>query len=238
TPLSSRVIARATLTVALTLLGAAPAQAVGDLPAGELLVTVGEVSERGAVVWARPPGAGRVEGTIQAAAAVRRRLAAEATEENDFTVKLAATDLAPATRHAYRVTWRSQRVEGGFVTAPAPTAATPVRILWSGDLGGGGRCRLPGVGYPIFGTMAARRADLFLFVGDTIYADHRCRVPENVPGADFRAIDLAGFRAKHRYNRADPAVQAFFRTTPVLAIWDDHDVRNDFDGPSEPLMPV
>jgi alkaline phosphatase D len=86
--------------------------------------------------------------------------------------------------------------------------------------------------------MAARRPDLFLFVGDTVYADHRCPTPENVPGSNFHASDLAGFRAKHRYNRADAAAQAFFRTTAVFAIWDDHEVRNDFAGPDEPLMPV
>jgi alkaline phosphatase D len=206
--------------------------------AGELLVTVGEVTERSAVLWARASGPGRVEATLRGPGSARRRLAAEATAEHDFTVKLPAMDLTPATRHEYRVTWSGESVEGAFGTAPGPKAAAPVRIAWSGDLGGAGRCRLPGAGYPIFGAMARRRPDLFLFVGDTIYADHRCRTPENLPGADFHATDLTGFRAKHRYNRADPAVQAFFRTTPVYAIWDDHEVRNDFDGPTEPLMPV
>ena len=56
--------------------------------------------------------------------------------------------------------------------------------------------------------------------------------------ADFRARNLRGFRAKHQYNRADPAFAAFLRTTSVYAIWDDHEVVNDFAGPSEPLMPV
>jgi len=196
------------------------------------------VSDRSAVVWARPPGPGPVEVVVRTPGGARRRLAAEAGEEHDFTVKLRVADLAPATRHTYRVSWRGERVDGAFVTAPGPAAVAPVRIVWGGDLGGGGRCRLPGGGYSIFAAMARRQPDLFLFVGDTMYADHRCRVPENVPGADFRATDLAGFRTKHRYNRADPAVQAFFRTTSVLAIWDDHEVRNDFDGPTEPLMPV
>jgi alkaline phosphatase D len=59
-----------------------------------------------------------------------------------------------------------------------------------------------------------------------------------VPGADFVAVTLAGFRAKHRYYREDPAAAAFYATTPVFAIWDDHEVRNDFAGPSEPLMPI
>jgi len=208
--------------------------------AAELLVTVGEVSDRAAVVWARAPASGRV--TVEVGRAgqpgARRRLTAEAARESDFTVKLRVESLAPATRHAYRVAFGREAVDGEFVTAPEPGATRPLTLVWSGDLGGAGRCRSPASGYPIFRAMAGRRPDLFLFVGDTIYADHRCPVPENLAGADFRAADLPGFRAKHRYNRAEPAVQAFFRATSVWAIWDDHEVRNDFAGPDEPLMPT
>jgi alkaline phosphatase D len=199
---------------------------------------VGEVTGRSAVVWARADAPGAITVDVEAAGGARRRLAAEATADSDFTVKLHADDLVPGTRHAYRVAWRREEARGEFVTAPAPGVSGPVRLAWSGDLGGGGRCRTPAAGYPIFRVLAARQPDFFVFVGDTIYADHRCRVPENLPGADFRASDLGGFRAKHRYNRADAAVQAFFRSTSVYAIWDDHEVRNDFAGPSEPLMPV
>lgn len=207
--------------------------------ASSLLVTVGGVTDRSAVVWARPAGAGPVQIEVGAAnAAARRAFTAEAVEESDFTVRVRVDGLVPATRHVYRVAWRGERLEGEFVTAPEPGAARPVRLLWSGDLGGSGRCRSPASGYAIFHAMAARRPDFFVFVGDTIYADHRCPVPENLPGADFRAADLAGYRTKHRYNRADPAVQALFRTTSVYAIWDDHEVRNDFAGPIEPLMPI
>jgi alkaline phosphatase D len=86
--------------------------------------------------------------------------------------------------------------------------------------------------------MTDRRPDLFLFVGDTIYADHTCGTTPHLPGASFIAETLGDFHAKHRYNRADRVVQRFFRTTPVEAIWDDHEVRNNFAGPSEPLMAV
>ena len=48
----------------------------------------------------------------------------------------------------------------------------------------------------------------------------------------------AAYRAKHRYNRADPAVQQLFRETSVYATWDDHEVANNFAGSLEPLMPV
>jgi len=80
-------------------------------------------------------------------------------------------------------------------------------------------------------------ADFFLFVGDTIYADHVCGgEAEHAPGSDFVARRLADFWAKHRYNREDPAVQAYFRRASVYAIWDDHEVRDNFAGPTEPLM--
>jgi alkaline phosphatase D len=86
--------------------------------------------------------------------------------------------------------------------------------------------------------MARRAPDLFLFVGDTIYADQACGGAPHVRIAVSVADSLDAFRAKHRYNRADPALQAFFRTTSVYPIWDDHEVRNNFVGPDEPLMPV
>ncbi|MGH7268437.1 MAG: alkaline phosphatase D family protein [Candidatus Rokuibacteriota bacterium] len=234
----------ALIWAALSIGAAAAVAAAGvavDRDHGRLLVTVGEVSDRGAVVWARPPGAGPVTVDLGGAAAgspARRRLSAAASRTRDFTVKLPVRGLASATRHTYRVTWRGESVEGGFDTAPEPGTRAGVRLLWSGDLGGAGRCRRAPEGYAIFRAMAARRPQAFVFVGDTVYADHRCRVPENVPGADFVATSVRGFRAKHRYQRADRAVQAFFRQTAVYAIWDDHEVRNDFAGPVEPLMPA
>jgi alkaline phosphatase D len=214
--------------------GASMAEAI------DLLVTVGDVRDRSAVIWARAPRPGPVTVEVEPAGRPRerRRLGAQATAETDLTVKLRADRLAPGTRHTYRVATAAESVAGEFVTAPEPGGRRPLSLVWSGDLGGAGRCRAPATGYRIFEAMARRRPDLFVFAGDTVYADHRCPAPDNEPGADFRAVDLPGFRAKHRYNRADPAVQRFLRTTGVWAIWDDHEVRNDFAGPSEPLMPA
>jgi alkaline phosphatase D len=231
---------RAGAWLPLALLGGALAVGAGARAGGppDLLVTVGDVRQQTAVIWARAPEPGPV--TLEVAPAGRPRegrwLQAQATLGTDLTVRLRADRLRAATAHTYRVTAAGRVVDGEFRTAPEPRVVQPLTLVWSGDLGGACRCRSPGSGYPIFRTIAERRPDLFVFVGDTIYADHRCRVPENVPGADFRAVDLPGFRAKHRYNRADPAVQDFFRRTAVWAIWDDHEVRNDFAGPSEPLM--
>ena len=167
-----------------------------------------------------------------------RSLRAVVKRDVDLTGKIALTKLSPATRYTYRIEQGGESVEGSFVTAPARNQSRPVTFLWSGDLGGGRRCRSIQDGYPIFKSMAPLKPDFFLFVGDTIYADIRCGGPDWVPGYDFVATTLEEYREKHRYNRADPTLQEFFRSTSVYAIWDDHEVKNDFAGPSEPLMPV
>jgi len=173
-----------------------------------------------------------------AGAAGPRTVTLPATAAGDLIVRAPLEGLAPATRHQYRVSQEGERVEGTFTTAPAADEPARVTFLWSGDLGGAGLCRPVGGVYRIFRTMARHPADFFLFVGDTVYADVPCNKPDTVPGAAFRATTLAEFRARHRYNREDPTFQEFLRRTPVYAIWDDHEVRDDFAGPTDPLMPV
>jgi alkaline phosphatase D len=203
------------------------------------LIAAGDVTAASAVVWFRAPTPGPAAVEVRTAAGdVVARREITATRGDDLTARVAIADLHPGTRYRYRVTQAGAGEDGEFVTAPAADVASPVSFLWSGDLGSAGFCRRADGGYPIFEPMARARADFFLFVGDTVYADHRCRGEGMAPGGDFVATTLAGYRAKHRYNRADPGARAFFRTTSVYAIWDDHEVRNDFAGPTEPLMPL
>ena len=212
--------------------------APSDLLAAErLLVTVGEVTSSGAVIWARgaEPGPITVRLTHPGAEAVTIAVI-DAARTDDLTGKVALRGLTPGTAYAYRLESGAEVATGAFVTAPRRDEAARVTFLWSGDLGGGGFCRRVDGGYPIFRAMARHRPDFFLFVGDTIYADRRCDGPGVVPGANFIATSLHEFRERHRYNREDAAVQELFRTTSVYAIWDDHEVRNDFAGPTEPLM--
>ena len=200
---------------------------------------MGGVSPRAAVLWVRVPGPGAV--TVELAGAPGEsgsRLEAAPAAAADWTVKLALEGLRPGQRQGYRVRWQDRSVDGELVTPPESDQPAPLTLAWSGDLGSAGHCRAPAGEYRVFRALAARRPDLFVFVGDTIYADHRCRIQDSFPGGDFVAVDLAGFHRKHRYNREDPAAVAFYRTAAVEAIWDDHDVRNDFAGPAEPLMPV
>jgi len=226
------------------LLGAALSAPVAAAQPG-LLVTVGEVTDTTAVVWVRGVAWGEV--AVRYAPVIRptgasvnmgARAEIRVGPSHHLTGKALLQGLEPATRYRYTISQGTAAVSGEFVTAPAPTVAMPVRFAWSGDLGSRGHCRRAGDAYPIFHALARVPADFFLFVGDTIYADHECGQATRVPGYDFVARRLADFWAKHRHNRNDPAGQAYFRNISVYAIWDDHEVRNDFAGPSEPLTDV
>ncbi len=92
-----------------------------------------------------------------------------------------------------------------------------------------------------------------LTLGDMIYADNACasRGPDGasyVPGL-FRPVDdpaidwrdpiqtLPTYWGHWRYNRADRALQRLLASSPVYAMWDDHEVINNFGGSWENWRP-
>jgi alkaline phosphatase D len=204
-------------------------------PHGGLLVTVGDVTSTSARLWVWAPGKTELRLRLEPSAAPGATVDALVTDEEGYAAAV-LRGLTPGRRHRYRLEGGDGTLSGEFVTAPAAEEPAPVRLTWSGDLGARGYCRRPG-GWPVFDAIADRAPDVFVFAGDTIYADHRCERGA-LPGARFEARTLEDFRAKHLYNRADPSVQRLFRRTSVAAIWDDHDVRNNFAGRAEPLASV
>ncbi len=207
-------------------------------------VATGDVTSHSALVWFRTTGPAKV--IVQWAPDVEPRQLPRTSDpsithaDHDFTATIRLEGLMPATRYRYRVMTEQagEGKEGRFVTAAEDKVSEPVRFLWSGDLGGQKQCRDTDRGYPIFDQMLAVKPAFTLLLGDTIYGDDVCPSPPNAPGGDFVATTLGQFRAKHRYQREAPALQRFLASVPVYAIWDDHEVRNNFSGPREPLMPV
>ncbi len=61
---------------------------------------------------------------------------------------------------------------------------------------------------PILQTIAQQHPDLFIFLGDNIYAD---------------TTDMNQMRAKYARLNADAAFRQLINSTPVMATWDDHD---------------
>jgi alkaline phosphatase D len=127
-------------------------------------------------------------------------------------------------------------VSGRFRTAPSPSEAAAVRFVFGGDVGGQNVCRDAARGYPIFATILDRAPDFFVALGDMVYADGACLADGALGNPQIAgpppASDLESFRAHWRYNRADAASQRLLASTTYYAVWDDHEVRNDF-GPGD-----
>lgn len=220
-------MARAALLLAL-LLGAASAFPAPD----DLIVVIGDVTATGALLHVRPAGPDPVSIVLEPDPPGEPATLAAAPDAGGVA-RVALSDLAPGRRHRYRIVAGGAAVDGEFVTAPAPDRAAPVRLLWSGDLGSRRRCAARR--YGVFDAMATRRPDLFVFAGDTVYADHSCPALEGGQGA---ARTHEEFLARYRHNLGDAAVQRLLRRTSVTAIWDDHEVRGDFSGRTERVMPA
>ena len=205
-------------------------------------VAVGEVGPHHAVIWSRTdrPASMRLELRAGADPTAPVIFAGElpVDGETDFTGRFALEDLSPATRYEAVVSFADATEREGtsktatFRTAPAPSDSAPVRLAWGGDLAGQGICRDAREGFPIFRWILAERPDLFVGLGDMIYADDVCHpvgpLGNAQVGGEFGpATDLDGFRAHWRYSREDSGFRMLLATTPYLAVWDDHEVVND-----------
>jgi alkaline phosphatase D len=79
-----------------------------------------------------------------------------------------------------------------------------------------GSCARQNKDQPIWEAVLAAQPELFLFLGDNVYGDTR---------------DPAVLRAKYDMLAAKPGFRKLRETTPLMAIWDDHDFgKNDGGG--------
>ncbi|MCA9642811.1 MAG: alkaline phosphatase D family protein [Polyangiaceae bacterium] len=212
-------------------------------PTGPELATglmTGEVDDHSAVVWGRGTGAGWLQ--VELTGAEAQRLRAPLAEARDFTARIQVSGLKASTDYTYKA-WLSVEQDGGaapanaklamFRTAPVVTASERVRFGFSGDLGGQNACRDAQEGYPIFNALSDERLQFFIGLGDMIYGDGVCRETGRFGNAQVRRdIDFATKRAEYwrfwRYNRGDSAFQQLLQNTGYYAVWDDHEVVNDF----------
>ena len=142
--------------------------------------------------------------------------------EADSTTIIPLDELRPATRYYYRavVAGKMPGPIASFVTAPRPDDYGKVTFCFSGDT------RDTYKPFTVMRAVQSQRPDFFLYLGDTIYAD-----------INGRARTLDDFWAKYRRNRDDAAAQSCFCDTSVYAIWDDHEVVNDYR-PHHWLAPI
>ena len=91
----------------------------------------------------------------------------------------------------------------------------------------------------LFKRMADANPDLFVHVGDTIYADGPLRaevtlddgtVWKNIvtPAKSKVAETLDEYRGNHLYNRLDEHYRMFQSEVAQIVMWDDHEVRDNW----------
>jgi len=258
--------------VVVALLPAALALAIGcaarprpefpGAPRSTLGLAAGDVTDSHAVIWARAdaPALMRVVAVEEESKTPPIQGSASVMAESDLTGHVLLSGLRPATRYKTWVWFEDAEGRPGkrhalqFETAPPPDVAAPVRIAWGGDLAGQNVCRDQREGFAIFRAVQNEHPDLFIGLGNMIHADDGCEAigrfgNRQVPGAFGKSADLESFRAHWRYTRDDDALQDLLSQTPYVAVWDDHEVVNDF-GPQQdtrdeppyrsgvPLMPL
>lgn len=197
-----------------------------------------EISAHSATIWSRGAGAGTMHVALADdngfAASGATRLAAA----NDYTGHVRFDSLRPYTRYAYSIRLpgrgaRTASLSGSFRTAPEAADAQAVAFAFGADLAGQNVCRDATAGFPIFAAIEALPLDFFVGLGDMIYADAVCEETgalgnAQVPG-DFTPSDtVADFHQHWRYTLADAGLRALRARSGYYAVWDDHEVVNDF----------
>ncbi|MCM3569037.1 glycerophosphodiester phosphodiesterase family protein [Neobacillus mesonae] len=194
----------------------------------------GDVTDSSAVLWTRASEKANVQFEISTDSTFKHNTivkTSKADAKNDFTVKVKVDGLKPDTKYYYRAHAVSSKysANGSFKTAPEENSLKPLTMVWGGDTGGHGV--IPP--YKSFEAMSALNPDFFLFSGDTIYADSPTPAVPNPPSQK-----VEDFWAKYKEIRTDKGFRSLLQKTGTYAIWDDHEVTNDFSGPSQPLTPT
>jgi alkaline phosphatase D len=120
---------------------------------------------------------------------------------------------------------RRRLVTGGagaavLAASPASIAGSPLSLTPPPRRIAFGSCANQGKEQPVWDAILAAKPDLFIFLGDNIYADTR---------------DLAVLRGKYAQLAAKPGFKKLRETVPILAIWDDHDFGENDGGCDYPL---
>lgn len=141
----------------------------------------------------------------------------------DYTVKIDAAGLLPATTYYYRFSVAGVNSPiGRTKTLPVGSTARLRMAVVS--------CSNHAYGYfNAYGGIAERAdLDLVLHLGDYIYEYGagqygNARPPQ--PATEI--ITLSDYRLRHAQYKSDPDSQAMHRQHPMVAIWDDHETANN-----------
>ncbi|MDB5946513.1 MAG: Alkaline phosphatase [Ramlibacter sp.] len=154
---------------------------------------------------------------------------ADTGPDRDFTVKVDATGLQPATRYWYRFR------QGTEVSTTGRTRTLPV-----GDVGQVRMAIFSCAAFPlgqfhVYADAADRGdIDVALHLGDYIYETGLSDVEQAAAALLGRKIEprgelvsLSDYRARYAHYHTDVDLRNMHAAMPVIAVWDDHEIVND-----------
>ncbi|MEW6559710.1 MAG: alkaline phosphatase D family protein [Pseudomonadota bacterium] len=196
----------------------------------------GYVAARSAVVWLQTPGAAEValEYAPVDQPGNKKRTASQRTDATgQFCAHLVLDDLIPGVNYVAvalvngqpaadrAITVRTQPI-WQFRNPPPDVTLITGSCAYINDPAFDRPGKPYGGGYEIYGPMTAERADLMIWLGDNLYYRE----------ADTQSPE--GMALRYRQTRGFAPLDAFLRSTPQVAIWDDHDYGpNDSDSSFE-----
>lgn len=145
---------------------------------------------------------------------------------NDGCVKVLVGSLQPDTSYWFRFTGGGTTSPTGRCrTLPLPSATpTALNLAFCS-------CQSYGNGYyGAWRDIASQDLDAVVFLGDYIYESFLVQLLRSVRPEPTAEVDtLEEYRAKYRLYRTDPDLQAAHAAHPLVPIWDDHEIVNDYD---------
>jgi alkaline phosphatase D len=215
----------------------------GHFPDG---VVSGDPTPRGVSLWTRfDPSGGPSSGSVQLEVATdkafRKVVAHKSVSTSAATnhaVKARVTGLKPHEQYYYRFASKgTDSAVGAFRTALPADSKETVRFAFFS-------CQDYTHGYyNALQAMAKGDYDFVVCLGDYIYAESyhakgKTGVRDDKIGRDNpdnpsivrEAVTLADYRAKYELYRSDPALRAVHQKFPMVMLWDDHEVQDNYAG--------
>ena len=145
----------------------------------------------------------------------------------DFTVKVDAIGLSPATTYYYRFESGTDRSPVGR-TRTLPAGKTP-RLR----LGVVSCSNYPHGYFNAYAGLAARAdLDAIVHLGDYLYEHANKEYGDGtktgrIPAPDREIVSLAHYRQRHAQYKSDPDSLEIHRQHPFIVVWDDHELANN-----------
>jgi len=148
--------------------------------------------------------------------------------ERDYTVKVDAMGLQPASTYFYRF------LMGNDHSPIGRTRTLPVGGVSQARLAVVSCSNFPSGYFNVYADIATRTdIDVVLHLGDYIYeygvvgyASQLAIAIDRTSNPDHEILTLADYRLRHAQYRTDGDLRALHARLPMIAVWDDHDLAN------------